>query len=220
MKNLVFILFIFAFTASYSQVVSEEELRNKIKTAKENCVGAHESIVLQTNQGLLTDLWGKTIRMNEANTLKFFSYPQGEKVVAGTDIYMRSGKNWSYIHDQQATADLLMAKGVKVIESAKSLWITARQDILQAESTRDEEKILVELYCPKHEFLEALRTGRTQSIEFTITGIWGSSSKSPKILGVITKVNTEKQVIKCENGHEYDKLIGYKFCPKCGKPLE
>lgn len=220
MNKLFIIVLAFLFSPAYSQVIAEEELRNRIKTAQENCVGAHESIIMQTNQGLLTDLWGKTIRVNEAGIVKFYSYPQGEKVVAGADVYIRSGKNWSYFHDQQAAADLLTANGVRVIESAKSLWITARQDLLQATSTRDEEKLLLELYCPKHEFLEALRTGRTHSIEFRVTGIWGSAGSDPRILGVLTHVNTEKQVIKCENGHEYDKVIGYKFCPKCGKPLE
>lgn len=220
MKNAFFLLFLsFSFLA-YSQVISEEELQLMVGSAQKNCVGAHESIVLRTNENLAKSIWGKTVRLNETNIIKFFNHPAGEEVSAGVDIYMTKNKNWSFPYDPQTATDLLINNGVRVTQSYNKFWINAKQDLLLAENEKDGHKIILELYCPHEKFLELLRIGQTQSIEFLITGIWGSVSTDNKINGVITQVNVEKQVIKCSNGHEFDKDVGYKFCPACGEPLE
>jgi hypothetical protein len=220
MKKILSLYFLGLFSIAYSQVISEEEFRIKVKTEQENCVGAHESIVLQINEGFAKSIWGKKVRFNDANIIKFFNYPSGEEVSAGVDVYMKDRKNWAYVFDQKAAADLLQENGVKVIHSFNTLWITARQNLLHAETTWEEQKIVLELYCPGQSCLEKLRTGKTQSIEFLVTGYWGSVTSNSKIYGVLTNVNAEKQIIKCSNGHEFDKVIGYKFCPVCGEPLE
>lgn len=220
MKTISFLIFLSISFTVYSQTMSEEELRVMLTTAQDECVGAHESIVLRTNEELAKSIWGKPIRFNDANVIRFFNHSAGEAVTGGVDINMTKTKTWGYAYDQKAIADLLMANGIRVTESYRKLWINARQDILYAESIKDEHKTILELYCPSQELLQMIRTGRPQSIEFLVTGFWASPTTDVKINGVLTKVNTEKQVIKCSNGHEYDKVIGYKFCPKCGEPLK
>ena len=96
---------------------------------------------------------------------------------------------------------------------------------MYAESKKEGHEITLELYCPHESLLEVLRIGRTQSIEFLITGYWGGVSSDggksdAKIYGVLTLVNTEAQLIKCSNGHGFDKDVGHKFCPTCGEPLK
>lgn len=220
MKNIFFILFLcFSFSA-YSQLITEEELMVKVKSAQENSVGAHESIVLRTNETLAKELWGKKVRFNEAKTVKFFKHPAGEDVEGGIDVNQSSGKKWSFPYEAQAVADILTQNGVRTTTSYNKLWINANQDLLYAESMRDGKKIILELYCPHQKFLEVLRMGHTQSIEFLVSSYYGSPTKTDKIYGVLTQVNAEKPYIKCSNGHEYDKATGYKFCPKCGEALE
>ncbi len=132
-----------------------------------------------------------------------------------------SSKNtWSYSYDQQKTADLLIANGVRVTKSYNTLTIIARQDLLYADNNKQENKTVLELYCPQQRFLEILRTGQTQSIEFLITGYRANTSSASTIYGILTEVNVEKQVVTCSNGHEFDKDAGYKFCPTCGEPLK
>jgi hypothetical protein len=220
MKKLFCILFLSFSFAAYSQLITEEEILVKVKSSQENCIGAHESIVLRTNETLAKDLWGKSDRFNEAEIVKFFRHPAGEKVEGGFDVNMSAGKKWSFPYEVQPVADLLTENGVRVTESFNKLWINANQDLLYAESTKDGNKIILELYCPHQKFLEVLRMGQTQSIEFLLTGYYGSSAKNDKIYGVLTKVNAEKPYIKCSNEHEYDKATGYKFCPKCGEALK
>ena len=105
-------------------------------------------------------------------------------------------------------------------QSYNKLWINAKQDLLLAENVKEGNKTILELYCPHEKFLEVLRIGQIQSIEFLITSCLGSVSSDTKIHGVVTKVHAERQIIKCSNGHEFDKDVGYKFCPTCGEPLE
>ena len=133
---------------------------------------------------------------------------------------MKSKKNWRYTFDPKKSTDLLTNNGVRVTESSNQPWIIARQNILYAENVNEDHKITLELYCTYQEFLETLRIGQTQSIEFLISGFSGSISSDSKIYGVLTKVNTEKQTIECSNGHKFDKGTGYNFCPTCGEPLE
>ena len=152
--------------------------------------------------------------------MRFFNHAAGEKVSAGVDILKSYQNNWGYSYDQSTAADLLIANGVRVSKSYNTLWIIAKQDLLYAESKTEGNKISMELYCPQQRFLELLRIGQTQSIEFLITGYKGGASSTNKIYGVLTEVHAEKQVIKCSNGHEFDNALGYKFCPTCGEPIE
>jgi hypothetical protein len=205
-------------------VITEEELNAMVKSAQENVVGAHESIVRKTNEDVAKAVWGKKVRFNEADIIKFFNRPGGEKAVAGVDVYTNNKKGWGYPFDPKATKDLLIENGVRVTPSYNTIWINANQDLLYAESKKEGHGIILELYCPHERFLEVLRIGRTQSIEFLITGYWGSvasdgSKSDATIYGVLTQVNTEAQLIKCSNGHEFDKDVGHKFCPTCGEPL-
>ncbi len=220
MKKLFFLLFLSFTFLTYSQVITGEELQLMIESAQKNVVGAHESIVLRTNQELAKSLWGKNVRLNETKISKFFTYPSGEKVTAGVDIYMTKNKAWSYLYDKKVAADLLIENGVRVTQSYDKTLINARQDLFLAENEKDGNKIILELYCPSQELLELLRIGQPQSIEFLITGLWGNMSTGNKIYGILTKVHADRQVIKCSNGHEYDKDVGYKFCPACGEPLK
>ncbi len=220
MKYVSFMLFLSFSVVAYSQVITEEELRLKVDSAQERCVGAHESIVRLTNEEFAKSIWAKRVRFNEANIIRFFGHASGEKVAAGVDIYMSNNKSWGYSYNQRTAADLLIENGVKVTQSYNTLWIKANQTLLFAENTKDGHKLILELYCPHQRFLELLRTGQTQSIEFLITGYWGSVSSDSKIYGVLTQVHVEKQLIRCSNGHEFDKDVGYKFCPTCGEPLK
>ena len=219
MKNVFFLLFLSFSTVVYSQVLTEEELKFMVDSAQEKCVGAHESIVRLINEEFAKSIWGKKVRFNEANIIRFFSHPSGEKVSAGVDIFTSNIKSWGYSYNQRTAADLLIENGVGVIQSYNTLWIKANQDLLFAENKKDGPKIILELYCPHQRFLELLRTGQTQSIEFLITGYGGSVSSDSKIYGVLTQVHVEKQLIRCSNGHEFDKDVEYKFCPTCGEPL-
>ena len=220
MKNISFLLFLSFSVLAYSQVITEEEIKSKVKDAQEKSVGAHESIILKANEDFAKSIWGKKVRFNDANIIKFFRHSSGEKVSAGVDIHSSIKNGWAYEYDQKTAADLLTENGVRVSPSYNTLWIKANQDLLYAETNMGGQKIILELYCPHQKFLELLRIGKTQSIEFLITGYRGSVSSNSKIYGVLTQVHAEKQVTKCSNGHEFDKAPGYKFCPTCGEPLE
>ena len=220
MKYLSFLLLLsFSFIA-YSQIITDEEIKSKVKDAQEKSVGAHESIILRANEDFGKSIWGKKVRFNDANIIRFFRHSSGEKVLAGVDIHSNNKKSWTYEYDQKTAADLLTENGVRVSQSYNTLWIKANQDLLYAETNMGGQKIILELYCPHQKFLEVLRIGKTQSIEFLITGYRGSVSSNTKIYGVLTQVHSEKQITKCSNGHEFDKDSGYKFCPTCGEPLE
>ena len=200
--------------------MTEEELRVMVQSAQEKCTGAHQSVVQRTNEEFAKPIWGKKVRFNQAGIIRFFNHSAGEKVSAGVDISRSSQSAWAYSYDQNAAADLLTKNGVRVTQSYNTRWISARQDLLYAESTAGANKTSLELYCPQQKFLELLRIGQTQSIEFLITGYRGSTSSGTKIYGVLTEVHADKPVIKCANGHEFDKATGYKFCPTCGEPIE
>jgi hypothetical protein len=220
MKNVCF-LFVLSFSvAAYSQVITEDELKSMVVNAQEKSAGAHQSIVQRSSEEFARAIWGKQIRFNNAKIIRFLSHPSGEKVVAGVSIFQGNRNAWDYEYDQQTAADLLTKNGVKVTTSYNTLWINANQNILYAETDTEGQKIDLELYCTQERFLEVLRTGQTQSIEFLITGYRGSTSSATKIYGVLTEVHAERQVIKCANGHEFDKATGYKFCPTCGEPLK
>lgn len=220
MKNIFLLIFLGFTFLSYSQAIGEEELLLKIQSSQESCMGAHESIVLRINEELAGFVWEKNIRLNNVNIIKYFTYPSGEQVSAIFDVNLTKNKAWSYSYDQKAAADLFIAKGLRVTQSYNKLMINARQNLIFAENISEDDKVILELYCPHEEFLQALRIGKPQSIEFQITGIQGSVNTDIKVLGIVTKVHTERQVIKCSNGHEYDKNVGYKFCPSCGEPLK
>ncbi len=220
MKNIFFLLFLSFPIVAISQVITGEELLLKVKSAQADCEGAHESIVLRTNEELAKSVWGKTIRLNEAMVVKFFNHTGGEQVSGGVDVLLTRNKAWSYAYDQQTVSDLLTANGVRVTQSYNKQWINAKQDILLAETEKDGQKIILNLYCPHEKLLQLLRIGKTQSIEFLISGYFGNTTTADNIYGVLTQVNAEKPIIKCSNGHEYDKATGYKFCPECGEPLK
>jgi hypothetical protein len=220
MKTVSFLLLLCIPALAFSQVLSEDELQLMVKTAQDKSVNAHQSVIQRTNEDFAKSIWGKKIRFNDATIVRFFTHASGEKVSAGVDIQNSYPGNWAYSYDQKTAADLLIANGVRVTTSYNTLWIIARQDVLYAENTKEGKKTTLELYCPKQEFLEVLRTGQNQSIEFLITGYQGSIASTSKIYGVLTKVNTEKQVVTCSNGHKFDKSLGYKFCPTCGEPLK
>lgn len=220
MKTTFFLLFISFSLAAFSQVITEDELSTMVKDAHEKCAGAHQSILIQANEDFARTIWGKKVRLNNASIVRFFNHSAGEKVSAGVDILNSNPSGWVYEFDQQEASDLLSQNGVSVTTSYNTRWIKARQNLLYAENRMNGSKTILELYCPQQRFLEVLRTGRTQSIEFLITGYKGSTSSSAKIQGVLTEVYANKQVVKCSNGHEFDKAQGYKFCPECGEPLE
>lgn len=220
MKTISF-LFLLSFSlVAYSQVITDEVIKSKVKDAQEKSVGAHESILLRANEDFAKFIWGKKVRFNDAEIIKFFRHSSGEKVSAGVDLLSSKRGSWVYDYDQKTAADLLSNNGVRVSQSYNTLWIKANQDLLHAETEMEGHKIILELYCPQQSFLEILRIGKTQSVEFLITGYKGSVSSNSKLYGVLTQVHSEKQVVKCSNGHEFDKEAGYKFCPTCGEALE
>ena len=220
MKTISLMVFLSFSILAQSQVISEDELKAMVQTAQEKCAGAHQSVVQRTSEEFATTLWNKKIRFNEAEIIRFFNHSAGEKVSAGVSLSGSSQNTWGYSYNINVAADLLTKNGLRVTQSYNTHWISARQDLLYAESKKGGNKTSLELYCPQQRFLELLRIGQTQSIEFLITGFKTSASSSTKIYGVLTEVHTEKQVIKCSNGHEFDQAAGYKFCPTCGEPLE
>lgn len=62
-----------------SQVITEEQLTLMVTSAQEKCVGAHESVVLRTNEEFAKSVWGQTVRLNETKIVKFFNHPSGKK---------------------------------------------------------------------------------------------------------------------------------------------
>jgi len=220
MKNLSFLLFLSFSVLAYSQVMTEDELKEMVESAVQKSAGAHSSVVQRTSEDFAKSIWGKKVRFNEANIIRFFDHPSGEKVAGGVAINSSSKNTWSYSYDQQKTADLLIANGVRVTKSYNTLTIIARQNLLYADNNKQENKTVLELYCPQQRFLEILRTGQTQSIEFIITGYRANTSSASTIYGVLTEVYVEKQVVSCSNGHEFDKAAGHKFCPTCGEALK
>ena len=220
MKNISFLLFLSFSVVAYSQVIIEDELKTMVENAVQKSAGAHASVIQRTNEDFAKSIWGKKVRFNEANIIRFFNHSSGEKVAGGVAINSSDKNNWSYSYDQNTAANLFKENGVRVTQSYNTLWIIARQDLLYADNNKEENKIVLELYCPQQRFLEILRTGQTQSIEFLITGYRASTSSDGKIYGVLTEVYLEKQVVTCSNGHEFDKAAGHKFCPTCGEPLE
>ena len=220
MKNLFFIVFLGFSAVVFSQVMTEEELQEMVKSGQDKSVGAHQSIVQIANEDFAKSIWGKKVRFNNAKIVRFFGHPSGEKVSAGVNINSSNQNTWLYTFDLKTAANLLQANGVRVTESYNTLYISANQNLLYAEDTTGGYTTTLELYCPKQKFLEVLRIGQTQSIEFLITGYRASVSSGSKIYGVLTEVYAEKQVVKCANGHEFDKAMGYKFCPVCGEPLK
>lgn len=220
MKKILFLGILSLCTLSYSQVMTEDAFRQMVKEAQDKSVGAHSSVISRANEDFAKDIWGKKIRFNNAEIIRFFDHSSGEKVAGGVDISKGNKKTFVHEYDQQIVSKLLTDNGLRVTQSYNTLWLKARQPLLYAENKEGEQKIIMELYCPQQSFLEILRVGQTQSIEFLITGYWGNPSTSSKIVGVITQVHTEKQLVKCSAGHEFDKGMGYKFCPTCGEALE
>ncbi len=220
MKKIIFLGVLSFCVMASSQVISEDEFNKMVKSAQDKSVGAHATVVSRANADFAKAIWGKKIRFNNAEIIRFFDHSSGEKVAGGVDIYNGDKKNFTYEYDQQSAAKLFTDNGLRVTQSYNTQWIKARQPLLYAESKVGEQKTILELYCPQQSFLEILRIGQTQSIEFLITGYWGSTASSSKIVGVITQVHTEKQVVKCSAGHEFDKALGHKFCPTCGEALE
>jgi len=220
MKNVLFLLFLSLPALAHSQVISEEQLQSMVKTEQEKCDGAHQSIVMRANEEFAKSIWGKKVRFNQAKIVKFIKRPSGEKVSGVVDLSMNNKSTVGYSYDSKTASDLLTANGVRVTPSYNTLWISANQDLLYAESETDGHKTVLELYCSQQRFFEVLRIGKIQSIEFLITGYSGSVSANTKIYGVLTEVYAEKQVVKCSNGHEFDKDAGYKFCPTCGEALK
>jgi len=220
MKKVSFLIFLCFSVVAYSQVITEDQIKSMVKDAQDKSAGAHQSVLLRANEDFARSIWGKKVRFNAAEIIRFFRHSSGEKVSAGVDILSSNKNSWAYEYDQKTASDLLANNGVRVSQSYNTLWIKANQDLLFAESKTEGPKISLELYCPYERFLEILRIGQAQSIEFLITGFRGSVSSGSKIYGVLTEVYVDKQVVKCTNGHEFDKAAGYKFCPKCGEPLE
>ena len=220
MKKLSFLLFLSFSVVAYSQVITEDELKTMVENAVQKSAGAHSSVIQRTNEEFAKSIWGKKVRFNEANIIRFSRNASGEKVGGGVSINSASSNSWNYSYDQNAASDLLTKNGVRVTKSYNTLWINANQDLLIADNNKVENKTVLELYCPQQRFLEVLRTGQKQSIEFLITGYRASTSSTSKIYGVLTEVYLEKQVVTCSNGHEFDKAAGHKFCPTCGEALK
>jgi hypothetical protein len=220
MKTVSILILLSFLTLAHSQVITEDVLKSMVKSAQERSTGAHESVIKRTNEEFAKSLWGKKVRFNEADIIKFFSHSAGEKVAADFDVVMNNKRGWGYSYDTQTASNLLFENGVRVANSYNTLWIKAKQDILHAEIKKDGPGITLELYCPQQRFLEVLRIGQTQSIEFLITGYSSSGPSGGKIFGVLSEVHVEQQVITCTNGHSFDKDAGYKFCPTCGEALK
>jgi hypothetical protein len=220
MKKCILLLLVGISIAGRSQVLPEDEFTNMVRQAQDQCQGAHESVVRSINEEFGTSIWGKRIRMNEADIVRFIQRTSGEKVSAGVDLTNLTKDKWVYEYDQKTASELMAGKGINVTTSYNSLWIKANQPMVYAEHEKEGRKIILELYCPTQEVLLKLRTGKKQSIEFLVTGYRGSTTGNDKIFGILIQVNDEKQVVKCANGHEFDKALGYKFCPTCGEPLE
>lgn len=220
MKSLGFLLILSFPVMAYSQIVTEEDFQLKVKSIQEQCIGAHQSVVQRANEDFAGYIWGTKIRFNNAGIIRFFNHSAGEEVSAGVDVTGSSPGGWVYTFDQGTATNLFKENGVRVTRSYNTSWISARQELLYAESERDGKKTGLELYCPRQSFFELLRIGQVQSIEFLITGYKGNVSSGGKIYGILTQVNAEKQVVKCSNGHEFDQSLGYKFCPECGEALK
>ena len=105
MKNVLLRLLILFPAAAYAQIITEDELTTMVKSAQEKCVGAHQSIILRSNEEFAKSIWAKTIRLNDAKLIRFFTHSGGEKVSAGVDLNQGNRNAWAYSYDQKTAAD-------------------------------------------------------------------------------------------------------------------
>ena len=96
MKKLSFLVFLGFSVIAYSQVLTEEEITSMVEEAQQKSVGAHQSVLVRANEDFAKSVWGKKVRFNAAEIVRFFRHSSGEKVSAGVDILSSNTNCWAY----------------------------------------------------------------------------------------------------------------------------
>lgn len=205
-----FIFFIMA-SLVYPQAMTEMELRNSLNSTIRNTQGSAKMVGRQ----ILRSFWNehnlKTILLKGIITGFMEDYNYEDYRDCGTNVVfndyqcsLRMGDEWW--------------RGVLGRASVPNLL-----NIVTLKSTNKDSKLNYLLAVQDDDLLVPLRMGDEVSVEFKFTGITFQLMPDGyryDTYGILTAHVKETKILKCENGHEYSRTTGYKFCPKCGKPLK
>lgn len=215
MKRLFILIFIFQSIFSFSQVKQEETFLLELRDAQSKLTGAAVSVQNRSAKEFLNNNFGKKIKFNSVKVTKFTS--------ANPYSINTSGNSIGEVNIEFAFYDInkvILDNGIKSTvrqdrSGKKSISIPNEVSLAHMSKKIDDITYYFYLLVPNMTMLEKMRVGKTVSIEFVYNAF-----KYNRIDGVLTKIYEDTEMLKCTNGHEFDKNTAYKFCPKCGLPLE
>jgi len=211
------IIFLFAFifcimvSLVYGQVMTEQELRNTLNNTIKNTQGSAKIVGKQ----ILRSFWNennlKTILLNGIITGFVEDYDYEDYKDCGTNVIFNDYQLSLRMEDEWWQGELGRAS------------VPDTLNIVTLKSTNENSKLNYFLAVKDDDLLFTLRKGDEVSVEFKFTGITFQLMPDGyryDTYGILTAHAKETKILKCEEGHEYPYTTGYKFCPKCGKPLK
>jgi hypothetical protein len=215
MKRLFILIFISQSVFSYSQVKQEEAFLLELRDAQSKLTGAAESIQYRFAGEFLNNNFGKKIKFNNV-AVKAFSKANPYSINTSENSIGEVNIEFAFSDINKVILDNGIKSTVRQDRSGKKS-ISIPNDVSLAHMTKKIDDITYYFYLlvPNMTMLEKMRVGKTVSIEFVYNAF-----KYNRIDGVLTKIYEDSEMLKCTNGHEFDKNTEYKFCPKCGLPLE
>jgi hypothetical protein len=215
MKHIFILIFILQSIFSYSQVKQEEAFLIELSDAQSKITGAAKSIQYRFAKEFLNSNFGKKIKFNKVTVTKF----------SGANPYSINlkGNSIGEVNIEFLFYDInrvILDNGIKTTVRAdrsgnKSISIPNEVSLVHMTKKIDDITYYFYLLVPNMSMLEKLRVGQTVSIEYVYNAF-----RYNRIDGVLTKIYENIEMLKCSNAHEFDLNTGYKFCPKCGLPLE
>jgi hypothetical protein len=208
-----------------AQVIDENELVMRMRTAAENCRGAAEATQTRIAGQFYRDHDFRIIQVASAVVTNLSQTSIGDVVGAGyapCGMTWRFDTNqWSGWHSDFNRVEECRAGGSCYPTAARLLragWPpSVRKDyVITAEKSYQDRLVTYSIALPPRaaRYLDDLRVG--QKITFTMR-LFGASPT--QISGVLEQLMTETRMLRCPNGHEYAPAAGYKFCPQDGQPL-
>lgn len=215
MKHLFILILTLQSIFLYGQVKQEEAFLLELRNAQSNLNGAAESIQYKFAKEFLNSNFGKKIKFSNV-TVKAFSKANPYSINTSENSIGEVNIEFSFYDINNVILDNGIKSTVRQDRNGKKL-ISIPNEVSLAHLTKKIDDITYYFYLlvPDMSMLEKLRVGKTVSIEFAYNAF-----KYNRIDGVLTKIYEDTEMLKCTNGHEFDKNSGYKFCPKCGLPLE
>lgn len=215
MKHLFILILTLQSIFLFSQVKQEEAFLLELRDAQSKITGAAESIQYKFAGEFLNNNFGKKIKFNSVKVTKFTS--------ANPYSINLKGNSIGEVNIEFAFSDInkvILDNGIKSTvrqDRSGNKKISIPNEVSLAHMSKKIEGTTYYFYLlvPNMAMLEKMRVGKTVSIEFVYNAF-----KYNRIDGVLTKIYEDTQILKCTNGHEFDKNTGYKFCPKCGLSLE